>query len=279
MQYILHNDKLIIKTEILSVNNRAFRYGDGLFESMRLFQGSVPLLDFHLQRLKRGMKILGYKSNDLLKKQNLSALIDRLCAENNIGDSARIRLSVFRSDGGLYAPETDDCDFIMECASMSGNSFELNSKGLLIGIAKSVEREQNVLTQIKTTNSLINVLAAREAKENGWDDALLLNRKGNIAEATSSNLFIIKGDAIYTPPLEDGALDGIMRQQIARIIRKSNFRLQTKSLQPEELEEADEIFLTNAVRGIIYVVGYGKKRYYNRKIRRLLELLNREIFA
>ncbi len=274
MGFINYNGKIQLNTVSLTTNNRAFRYGDGLFESLRYFNGHIPFLEEHIARLYHGMKILGYHSCNCLREEKALALITTLCKHNRIQDSARIRITVFREDGGLYAPEEDYFDFIIEASPLEDVDYKLNAKGLIIGISKAVQKPINQLSDIKTTNALLLVLAAREAKHSGWDDALLLNDKGNIAEATSSNLFIVKGQTIYTPPIEDGAMNGIMRQQIAHIIKQSDYKLCVKSLNESELETADEIFLTNAVKGIIWVVGYGNKRYFNKAAKKLVLLLN-----
>ena len=262
---------------MLTTNNRAFRYGDGLFESIWYSEGIIPFLQQHLARLSRGMKLLGYKKCNCLNEESIHQMIVDLCQKNEIKGAARIRLSVFRKDGGLYTPDTDEFDFIIESETLNSIDYQLEPKGLIIGISKTIEKPINVLSEIKSSNALLLVMAAREAKKNKWNDALLLNNEGNIAEATSSNLFVVKGETIYTPPIEDGAMDGIMRQQIAILIKKSNFRLRVKSLTALDLETADEIFLTNAIRGIVWVVGYGKKRFFNKAAKQLIQLLNAHI--
>jgi len=277
MKFIIHNGEIVLNADLLTINNRAFRYGDGLFESFRLIDGKIPFLNQHLLRLKRGMKLLSYNSCDCLTEEALIESISDLCVKNNIEGSARIRLSVFRKDGGLYAPETNDFSFIIESNPLEHNNYTLDTKGLIIGISKTVRKPINQLSEIKSSNALLMVLAAQEAKKQRWNEALLLNERGSIAEATSSNLFIVKDKTIYTPPISDGALDGIMRQQIAKIIKDSSYQLRVKSIEPTELETADEIFLTNSVKGIIWVVGYGQKRFFNKASRELNILLNQYV--
>jgi branched-chain amino acid aminotransferase len=277
IKFIIHNGEVVLNADLLTINNRAFRYGDGLFESFRLINGEIPFLNQHLLRLKRGMKLLSYNPCDCLSEEILLEFISDLCVKNHIEGSARIRLSVFRKDGGLYAPESNDFDYIIESSPLEHNSYQLDTKGLIIGISKTVRKPINQLSEIKSSNALLMVLAAQEAKKQKWNEALLLNDKGNIAEATSSNLFIVKDKTIFTPPISDGALDGVMRQQIAKIIKDSSYHLRVKSISPSELESADEIFLTNSVKGIIWGVGYGQKRFFNKASRELHMLLNQHI--
>ncbi len=273
MNFINYNGKIGSNLSILTTNNRAFRYGDGLFESMRIFHNQIPFLNEHLIRLHRGMKLLGYKPCDCIEENKLRNMILELCEKNEIEGSARVRLSVFRNDGGLYTPESDDFSFLIESSQMENDTFKLDSKALIIGIAKSIEKTIGPLSNIKSSNALNMVLAAREAKLNGWDDALILNNKGTIAEATSSNLFVVKNNIIYTPPIEDGAMDGIMRQQIALLVKNTDYHLRIKSLSTEDIENADEIFLSNAIQGIIRVVGFYEKRFYSKAA----NLLNKEL--
>ena len=274
MSFINYNGEILSQSALLTTNNRAFRYGDGLFESIRSFEGNIPFLEQHLSRLTQGMKILGYNVCDCLSGNNLLAQITALLNKNDIKNSARIRLTVFRKDGGLYASEDNDFNYIIEVQEMEHPIYSLQTKGLIVGIAKNIEKPINQLSDLKTANALLMVLAANQAKKKSWDDALILNNMGNIAEATSSNLFIIKGQTIFTPPIEDGAMNGIMRQQIAHIVKQSDYKLRVTSLQSKDIEEADEIFLTNAIRGIIWVVGFGKKRFFNKAAKKLTILLN-----
>jgi branched-chain amino acid aminotransferase len=277
MNFIIHNSELKAESVVLTTNNRAFRYGDGLFESIWYSEGLIPFLHQHLARLTRGMKLLGYKNCDCLNEESVRQMIVSLCQKNEIISSARIRLSVYRKEGGLYAPETDEFDFLMEASPLANTDFQLSSKGLIIGIAKSIFKPISPLTEIKTSNALIQVIAAREAKNKKWNDAVLLNERGRISEATSSNLFIVKGETIFTPPIEDGAMNGIMRQQISLLVKESDYKLRVKSLTEEDLKTADEIFLTNAIRGIIWVVGYDKRRFFNVAAKQLNQLLNNHI--
>ena len=264
MSFIIINGKIQLNSTCLTTNNRAFRYGDGLFESMRFFDGHIPFLNQHITRLYKGMKILGYHSCDCLREEKARAMITALCHRNKIFDSARIRITVYREDGGLYAPDNDYFDFIIEATQCHDMEFTLNKRGLILGISKEYQKPLNQFSEIKTMNALLQVMAAREARENNWDDALLVNEKGSIAEAAASNLFIIKDNVIYTPPIEDGAMDGIMRQQIAHIVKQTDYQLRVQSLKTVDIKTADEIFLTNAVKGIVWVVGFENKRYFNK---------------
>ncbi len=122
---------------------------------------------------------------------------------------------------------------------------------------------------------LIYTLAAIYRKENGFDDCLLINEKNALVESVSSNLFIVKNKVLFTPPLDDGCVEGIMRKQIIKISRKLNYKvIDNKSLFPDDLIQADEVFLTNAIRGVSWVVAYKEKRFFNTTSKTLIRELN-----
>lgn len=277
MNFINFNGEILASSAILTSNNRAFRYGDGLFESIRMIHQRLPFLEDHYQRLVRGMKLLGYNYSADFNIDILRNLILGLCEKNSILESGRIRLTVYRKEGGLYGPENNDFDFIIEANPLTEPIYQLNSKGLIVGLSKNVKKTTDQTSNIKSTNALLMVMAAREAQSNNWHETLILNHDGHIAEATASNLFIVKGETIYTPPIEDGALGGVMRKQIAFLIKQSKYKLIIKSIHPDDIDSVDEIFLTNAVKGIMWVVGYGNKRYYHRISKELVFLLNKHI--
>jgi branched-chain amino acid aminotransferase len=130
------------------------------------------------------------------------------------------------------------------------------------------------LSNFKTTSSLLYVLAAIHKKESGFDESIILNVKGNVADAIYANVFIVKDTKIYTPPLSEAGVDGVMRKQILRIAYKKGYRAIEKPLEVTDLQEADEIFLTNAIKGIVWVNLFGGKNYSHPIASELLNKLN-----
>jgi branched-chain amino acid aminotransferase len=275
MQHYIHSGEIVNKEKGICINNRAFRYGDALFESMYFTYSRIQFIDKHLARLHNGMKQLSIAPHPMLKKDNLLKQTKELLIANNIKEAARLRLQVYRKDGGFYLPEDMNCDYILEVFPLNNTEYTLNTKGLHIGIAQSVKKNYNQFSQLKTTEKLEMVLCAIEAQNNGWDDAILLNDNGFLVESSNSNIFILKLGKIFTPPLKDGPLNGIMRQNIMSVCSTLNIDCIEKSLKPEDLKNADEIFLSNAVKGIQWISAYNSKRYIHKISDKLLLEINR----
>ncbi len=274
MEYYISSGEITSCNQGISINNRAFRYGDGLFETMYFTNGKIINIDKHHLRLNKGLQLLRINC----KKLNSNYLLNKvkeLLKANKIEGAARIRLQVFRKDGGFYRPENNDCDYIIEAFPLKNNHYMLNSKGLKIGIAKTIRKNINQFSQLKSTAKPEMVICAIEAQENAWDDAILLNDNGNIVESSSSNIFIYKNNVIYTPSIDDGLLNGIMRQTIIEICKK--YEVIETHLTEFDILNADEFFLTNAIIGINWVSAFKSKRYFHKVSDNLLNELNKAI--
>lgn len=272
----------IISTEDNPINplNRAFRYGDGIFDTL-VCSGTEPLLfEGHYQRLLSAavllkFNIIGYPSFENFKKQ-----IAQLVAKNKYAPYSRLRITMFRSPGGLYTPEDNAPQWIIEQEPLQSEPFELNSKGLLTGIYQEMPKQISPLSQFKTCSSLFFVLAGLAKRENGWGDILITNPEGRIIEGLSSNLFWIKAETIYTPLISSGCVDGIMRREVMRLCRLMGFQVsETRGATLNQLMEADELFLTNSIQGIRWVVGLNEQRYYLKITRQLAKELKDSLTA
>jgi branched-chain amino acid aminotransferase len=278
--YIWVNGNIISSdTPVISANNRSFLYGDGLFETIHAFGTQGRNLNFHLSRLKRGMEILNIEIPSFLDESMLSKEITRLLNKNRIFGSARVRLTIYRNDGGKYIPLNDSAGIIIETESLELKMYELNSKGYTIEIYQDIKKPINVLSSIKSCNSLYYILAGIYQKNSNVNDCLLLNEHGRIAEAISSNVFIVKGDNIYTPASSEGCIPGIMREVIIKVAPTLGLKVNNQVAIPvQELFECDEIFLTNAITGIRWVVAFRQQRYFNKVSKLLLEAINQYTF-
>jgi len=261
-------------TKLLSTNNRAFRYGDGLFESMRMMKGQLKFVDMHADRLQRGMKALkidGYSQTDTwFLKEKAEELASR-----NKTKHARLRLTVYRDAEGLYTPTLNKMGYCLELQPIDEPRYFLNEKGLIMDIFTDVPKPCNYLSNIKTCNSLPYVMAGIFKAQNNLDEVFLLNQNGYLCEAGSSNVFVWYQNHLYTPALSEGCVEGVMRQVVINIARKNNIPVTEAQINPEILYEADEVFLTNAGRGIQTVMGYGVKRYFNKLGKALVDELNK----
>jgi branched-subunit amino acid aminotransferase/4-amino-4-deoxychorismate lyase len=259
---------------VLTLDNRSFRYGDGLFETMRIASGKVHLLHEHLQRLSHGAKILKMKLPADLNVDFMERSIMELAKKNGITTDGRVRLSVFRKSGGHYTPEDNQVLFAIEAYPVEEKNYILNSKGLIVDLYTEYRKTPNALASIKSSNSLIFVLAGLYKNEHKLDECILSNDKGQIIEAISSNLFAVKNGVLYTPPVTDGCIHGVMRNKIIQIAQANRIAVYEISVMQNVLLGADELFLTNAVHGIRWVVAYKQKRYFNTTSKKLVEKLN-----
>lgn len=277
--YVDINGTVIESQEaFLSLNNRSFRYGDGVFETIRYANGKIQLLDKHIERLKQAMKLLGFEKNTRLTENNLRQQILKLIEKNKIEDrGARIRLTVYRKDGGFYTPVSNECEFVIECAPLDNASYALNKNGLTIDIFQEYRKSIDKLSNMKSCNALLYVLASVFAKNNQLDDAIMLNKNLTITESSNANIFAVKNGVLYTPPLSDGCIDGVMRSHIIELARRQKISVYEVSLAMNVLLNSDELFLTNAISGIKWIGAYKTKRFYNNMSKILIEKLNETI--
>lgn len=275
-QYIcLNGQKLRADQPVLTADNRAFRYGDALFETIRCIHQVPMFFQDHYQRLLSGMTVLKMQSHSLPPARSLREQIISLVTKNRLFGDVRIRLTVFREDGGLYTPAINKVNYLIEATALNTHYYPLNPKGLLIDIYPDDLKTQNRLSPFKSANSLLFVLAGHYRKEHQLDEVLILNQQHKIIETLSSNLYWIKKGIIHTPLRSSGCIDGIMRKQIISIIKQQNQPLiEVEGTTTETLLQADEIFISNAIQGLQWIVGLDRKRYYCNYTKKLSQLLN-----
>ena len=276
-RYINFNGFLYEEEEkVFTINNRAWRYGDGLFETIRVIDGEPCFLEDHFLRLKKGIEVLKMHSSNI-SFNDLKNQIIKLLEKNGVKKGGRVRLTVYRSGEGLFTPENEGKSYVIEAKPIKYNNYTLNEKGLNVDIYNDIRRVRNILSQIKTTNNIPHVLTAIYKKENELDDCIVLNDQGRAVEAISSNIFLYKNNNLYTPSLDEGCLDGVMRKQIIRIAKEQNINVFEGIINGSMLLQADEMFLTNAISGIKWVVSYRQKRYFNKATKGILESLNKSV--
>lgn len=274
-QYILHNDEFHIADKpILTAHNRGFRYGDGLFESMRMINGKLKFAEQHADRLKAGMKALKMEGGNLLDEYFLKQKTAEMCKKNKLKDNVRFRLSVYREGDGLYTPASNKSGYVLEATALSESNYQLNKKGLIVDVYDEITKSVDKLANYKTCNSLVYVMAGLYKKQYSLDEVFILNHKGFLCESISSNLFVVYDKQIYTPALSEGCIAGVMRGVVMGIARNNNIPIIEAQINPEVLKEAEEVFITNAIGGIRWVMGYGRKRYFNEMTKLLSAKLN-----
>ncbi len=260
-------------TNVFGTQNRALRYGDGLFETMRMLDGKVMFFKYHMDRLFKGMQALKIDYHRAFDAEFVASEIVALARSNKIYKNARIRFSVFREDGGWYTPEKNTFNYLIEIQALNEDTY-IVERGLIADVYKDVRKDFSALSHLKTSNSLPYVLAGVYRKENNLDECILLNSHNNIVESISSNVFLIKENKAYTPAITDGCIDGVMRKVVIDLLKELNITVVETSLPANLLEHADEIFLTNSIKGIQSVVGIGLKRYYSKMGKQLIGILN-----
>jgi len=275
MLFINFNGEILPEnTKLLSITNRGFKYGDGLFESMRLMKGQLKFADMHADRLQRGMKALKIDGYSQMDTWFLKEKVEELALRNKV-KHARLRLTVYRDAEGLYTPTQNKMGYCLELQPLDEPRYFLNTKGLIMDIFTDLPKPSNYLSNIKTCNSLTYVMAGIFKAQNKLDEVFLLNQNGFLCEAGSSNVFVWYQNHLYTPALSEGCVEGVMRQVVINIALKNGIAVTEAQINPDILYEADEVFLTNASRGIQCVMGYGVKRYFNRLSKVLMDELNK----
>jgi branched-chain amino acid aminotransferase len=269
-----NGEMLPADTKLITVNNRAFKYGDGLFESMRMMKGQLKFADLHADRLQRGMKALKIEEYSQMDSWFLKEKADELSRRNK-SRNGRLRLTVYRDAGGLYTPSQNKMGYSLEFQPLDEPRYFLNSKGLLVDIFTELPKPTNYLSNIKTCNSLIYVMAGLYKTQNNLDEVFLLNQNGFLCEAGSSNIFVWYQKHLYTPAISEGCVEGVMRQVIINLAKEINIPVMEAQINPEILYEADEVFITNASRGIQSVMGFGVRRYFNEVSKLLVDELNK----
>ncbi|HEU5165782.1 MAG TPA: aminotransferase class IV [Chitinophagaceae bacterium] len=244
---------------IIHASDHSYRFGDGLFETMKVKNGNILLVEYHLQRLFAGSKILKFDIPSIFTEQKIRKEITGICEKNNCNDFARIRLSVSRGNGGLYDCD-DEFSYLIECWPLEKNISFLNENGLVIDIFPGARKSIDAFSNLKSANYLPYVMAVIWAKENKLNDALILNQHDRICDATIANIFWVKNQYIFTPPLSEGCVAGVMRKRILDL----GLNIQEKNLTERDLINGDEVFLTNVITGVRWVKQFRDKVYDNR---------------
>ncbi len=262
--FLFYNGKLT-KTgkPLISPDNRSFRYGDGFFETMKLVKGKLLLADYHMERLFSTLDTLqfqqpGYFTADYLKDQ-----ITMLAQKNQHKKLARIRLTIFRGEGGLYEVENHFPNHLIQTWELNPANNLFNENGLVLDIFKAGRKVADHYSSLKTNNYLTYSMAALWAKQQKLNDALILNPYNRLADATIANVFIVKDGVIKTPSLTEGPVNGVMRRYLLKLLRDENMSVEETQIAPEEVLQASEVFLTNAIYGIRWVRQVGDSGYTN----------------
>jgi branched-chain amino acid aminotransferase len=271
---INNNGEVISRNVPFLKDNRAFRYGDALFETIRVIDGRPINLQGHIDRLFQGASTLSYILPSHYSLDFFKSEIGKLISANHIESGAKLRLHLYRSGDGTYRSQEDAVSYLITAEELKHNLFTINPEGLSIDIFSDMKKERNILSSLKTSNSLLYVMAMNHAKKNKLDEAFILNSNGHIIESCQSNVFLVSNGVLYTPPLSDGCVGGTMRMNLINLAIEKKVTIYESSLTPQNLLAADEIILTNAIQGVQWVGAFKSKRYYNKVAKELLSAIN-----
>ncbi len=262
--FLYYNGK-ISKTGkmLISPDNRSFRYGDGFFETLKMVNGKILLADYHFERLFESLEKLQFSIPIYFSSHYLKEQINVLVKKNLHSKQARVRITIFRGEGGLYDVNNHFPHHLIQSWELNPANNYLNENGLELGLFSEARKVCDNFSHIKSNNYLPYVMAALWAKGQKLNDAILLNPYNRISDATIANVFIVKDGQIMTPALSEGCVNGVMRRHLLSSFREGNIPVSEGQLSIEEVMEASEIFLTNAIYGIRWVKGLGNSGYTN----------------
>jgi len=223
----------------------------------------LQFADEHFSRLWNGMQLLQFGIPKHFTTDVLLNQIKIIAEKNDCLQSARIRLSVFRGEGGLYDAVNHFPNYIIEAWPLLAEHDQWNSNGLIMGIYNEAKKSCDLLSNLKHNNYLPSVMAALHAKKEKWNDAIILNSFNRVCESTIANIFLIKDKVIYTPALSEGCVAGVMRKFILEKLKTLEFKVEEKEIDVTFLLDADEVFLTNSINNIRWVQQINNTKYNN----------------
>jgi len=274
------NGTLVTQDSNILTQNRGFLYGDAVFETVKIVNSKVLYLEDHYFRLMASMRVVRMEipmnfTMEYFEEQLLS-LTDKL----SISNSARARITVYRNDGGYYLPIDNTVSFLVHASAIETVPYSFEEKEYEVDLFKDFYITKQLLSSIKTTNRILNVAASVFANENALDNCLLLNDSKNVVEAIQGNLFMLVGNKLITPPVSEGCLNGVMRKQVLKLAKTiSGIEVTEELISPFELQKADELFITNVIKGIQPITKYRKKTFGVNFSKEIIAKLNEEIVA
>ena len=259
------------------INNRAFLFGDSVFETLRIINNKIIFWEDHYFRLMSSMRIIRLDIPDNYTPDFLQKNILKLHKMVSKNGHSRIRINVFRFSEGKYTPENNKSSFMISCDEISSPEFKINNGKYVIDLYKDYYLDNQLISSIKTNNKIINVVASIYAKENGLNNCVLLNKDKMVTEFINSNIFIIKNDQIFTPTIKSGCLNGVLRKNLIYILKKSSYSIFERDISTFDLTQSDEVFGTNVIQGLFCVSNYRNKIYSNNQTKQIIKLLNNNL--
>jgi branched-chain amino acid aminotransferase len=261
--------------ENLLTQNRAFLYGDAVFETVKIVKGKILFLEDHYFRLMASMRILRMEIPMNFTMEYFEEQLLSVVENNGYSSSARARITVYRNDGGYYLPTTNEISFLIHTSPLENQFFVLENKECEVDLYKDFYISKQLISSLKTTNKVIHVTASIFADENGYDNCIMLNDSKNVVEVLQGNLFMFSGKKLITPPITEGCINGIMRKQVLALAKKiEGLEVVEDVISPFDLQKAEELFFTNVIKGIQSITKYRKKEFGTTTAKVLVQKLN-----
>ena len=275
--FFIYNGKFIQEDEpVISPDNHSFRYGDGFFETMLFVNGKTPFKEFHVDRINDAIVKLHFDKANHFSTDNLFFLINKLISKNKIKTSARVRINFFRGNGGLFDAENNHINYIIQAWPVQSSFHLFKGNGLVIDIFPDAAKSCDKFSNIKSNNALCYAMAAIWAKENKLNDTIVLNQHGRIADSSIANVFVVNKEwDILTPKLSEGCVNGVFRRFL---IEHPDVNIIESEITQQDLLEAKEIFLTNAIKGMMWVANIQNRTLDNNITHSVYRQLNMQQF-
>lgn len=275
---INYNGTIVTESTIALHENRGFLYGDAIFETLKVLDGKVLFLEDHYFRLMASMRIVRMEIPMSFTMEYMEEQVLLLLNTMHTAPSYRARLSFFRKPGGFYLPVDNNVEFIITATPLEEPLYSFTDAPYEVDLFRDFYVTKQLLSTLKSTNKMVHITGSIYADENGLDNCLLLNDEKNVVEALQGNLFMLTGGKLVTPPVADGCLNGIMRKQVLALARKiEGLEVEEVSISPFDLQKADELFITNVIKGIQPITKYRKKEYLSILAADLVKRLNAKV--
>jgi branched-chain amino acid aminotransferase len=272
------NGTIVSQDANILTENRAFLYGDAVFETVKIINNKILFLEDHYFRLMSSMRVIRMEIPMNFTMEYFEEQILLVVKNNALSASSRARITVYRNDGGYYLPKNNSVSFLIHTTALENTSYSIEQNEYEVDLYKDFYITKQLLSSIKTTNKIINITGSIYANENGLDNCILLNDSKNVVEALQGNIFMLLGNRLITPPVSEGCLNGVMRKQILGLAKKiDHLEVVEEAISPFDLQKADELFITNVIKGIQPITKYRKKTFTTNVANQLVQMLNEMI--
>lgn len=272
------NGTIVSQDANILTQNRAFLYGDAVFETVKIINNKILFLEDHYFRLMASMRVVRMEIPMNFTMEYFEEQILSVVKVNQLERSSRARITVYRNDGGYYLPLNNTISFLIHAIALDNTLYAIDQKEYEVDLYKDFYVTKQLLSSIKTTNKIINITGSVYANENGLDNCILLNDSKNVVEVLQGNIFMLLGNKLITPPVSEGCLNGVMRKQILGLAKKiENLEVVEEVISPFDLQKADELFVTNVIKGIQPITKYRKKEFTTKLANELVGKLNEAV--